>query len=113
MSTVDEQITEAVRVAVTEAVQKAISPLNDKIDRLTTVQAEMEQTLNAFIQELMAQLNDENKDSQFQERLAEFIVAMKGMTEEMKESRKVEKQLTEAVVKFGTVLEAQLETQSS
>ena len=113
MNTLDEQMTEQLRAAVTEAVQTAISPLNVKIDRLTNMQAKMEQTLNAFIQELMAQLNDENKDSQFQERLAEFIVAMKGMTEEMKASRKVEQQLTEAIVKFGTVLDTQLETQSS
>ena len=98
---------------VTEAVQKAVLPLNDKIDRLMQRQLDLEERLSAFIAELIARLEDEQKDSQFQELLGEFIGTMKVMNQRMEEGQEVEKQLIRAMDTFAAMVDASLELPES
>ena len=98
---------------VTAAVQKAILPLNDKIDRLMRRQVELEERLSAFIAELIARLEDEQKDSQFQELLAEFVGTMKLMNQRMEEGQEVEKQLIRAMDDFAKMVDASLDLPES
>ena len=98
---------------ITAAVQTAVSPLNDKLDRLMQRQTQLEERLSAFIAELIARLEDEEKDSQFQELLAEFIGTMKLMNQRMEDGQEVEKQLIRAMDDFAKMVDASLDLPES